>query len=150
THNLAIFEYCSRALCRYCRDLGIDARPEHWGTHSWLKRLERASQEIAQVVPVGESFILVDEEQWDAGDSLSGRKRIPFLERDGQYWGNPSGDEEAIREIERLRRIGASAIAFAWPAFWWLDHYEGMHRYLQSQCPCLLRNDRLVIFDLRA
>lgn len=47
-----------------------------------------------------------------------------------------------------MRREGAKFIAFAWPAFWWLDHYEKFQEYLRSQFPCILENERLVIFEL--
>lgn len=83
------------------------------------------------------------------GDSISGRRRIPFLERNGEYGGPPTDDEHAIREIERLRHGGASFMLFSWPAFWWLDHYSGMRRYLREKAHCVLEDDRLVVFDLR-
>jgi hypothetical protein len=44
---------------------------------------------------------------------------------------------------------GAGFIVFAWPAFWWLDHYAGLHRHLRAHFRCVLENDRLVVFDLR-
>ena len=33
-------------------------------------------------------------------------------------------------------------MAFAWPAFWWLDHYRGLAQQLESYS-CVLRNDRV-------
>jgi hypothetical protein len=33
-------------------------------------------------------------------------------------------------------------------AFWWLDHYVGLHRYLRSAGRCVLENSRLVVFAL--
>ena len=38
---------------------------------------------------------------------------------------------------------------FAWPAFGWLDCRAAFDRYIRDHFPCLLQNDRLVIFDLR-
>ena len=99
-------------------------------------------------VPPGERFILVDQEQF--GNEIStGHCAIPFLERDGKYWGPPPDDVTAIHELERLRKSGANFIVFGWPAFWWLDYYAEMHHYLRSKYNCVLKNDRLVIFDLR-
>jgi hypothetical protein len=40
-------------------------------------------------------------------------------------------------------------MAFAWPAFWWLDHYAGLERHMRSNFPRLFENERLVVFDLR-
>jgi colanic acid/amylovoran biosynthesis protein len=104
--------------------------------------------EIDQLLPPGCTFILVDEAQLPA-NYFAGRQPIPFLEKDGQYWGTPEDDETAIRECERLRKAGAGFIVFAPPAFWWLDYYGDFHLHLQSHYRCLLRNESFVIFDLR-
>jgi hypothetical protein len=107
-----------------------------------------AAQEVAALLPPGHTVILVDDEEL-GGKVGTGHRRIPFLERDGQYWGPPPDDITAIRELERLRHAGVDFIIFGWPAFWWLDYYHGFHEYLRSRFPCVLRNDRLVVFDLR-
>jgi hypothetical protein len=50
--------------------------------------------------------------------------------------------------LARLRGLGAAAIAFAWPSFWWLEYYAEFHRQLRAQFRCLLENERLVVFAL--
>jgi len=115
---------------------------------TWMKRARAAMEEIVAMVPSGEAFILVDDGSWEAAEAFAGRC-VPFLERDGQYWGPPADDAIAIRELERLRAAGASFIIFGWPAFWWLDHYTGLHGHLRSTHRCVLENERLVAFDLR-
>jgi hypothetical protein len=114
----------------------------------WRDQVNLATQELATLIPLGEVFILVDEEQF-GNEISSGRQAIPFLEREGKYWGPPPDDMTAIHELERLRKSGANFIVFGWPAFWWLDHYTEMHHYLQSNFRCVLKNDRLEAFDLR-
>jgi thioesterase domain-containing protein len=111
------------------------------------QRLEAAKRDLAGFIPKGNSFILVDQCEWGSS-ILADRSAIPFLEHDGQYYGLPSDDETAIREFERLRRTGAKFIVFGWPAFWWLDYYGRFGRYLYSKFRCVLKNDRLVVFDL--
>ena len=106
-------------------------------------------EELATCIPPGDTFILVDDEQWGTGPSVAGRRRLPFLEKDGEYWGPPDNDATAVREMERLRRTGARFIAFAWPSFWWLDYYRGFHQHLRSNFPCVLKDDLLIIFDIR-
>ncbi len=109
-----------------------------------------AQRDIRRAVPRGCAFILVDEDQWASGDWTAGRRRFPFLERDGRYWGPPADDTTAIREMERLRQSGASFIVFAWPAFWWLEYYSEFHSYLRSRYRSLVKNSRIVAFDLRS
>jgi hypothetical protein len=49
-----------------------------------------------------------------------------------------------------IRQRGATFIVFLWPAFWWLDYYNAFHYYLVSNFPCVLRNDWLVVFNLKS
>jgi hypothetical protein len=107
-----------------------------------------AAQEVATIVPPGEAFVLIDEDKWGTKHVLAGRRAIPFLERDGRYWGAPADDTTAVRELERLRQEGATFLVIAWPAFWWLDHYSALHEYLRAKFRCILRNERLVLFSL--
>ncbi|BAY48731.1 glycosyl transferase family protein [Scytonema sp. HK-05] len=114
---------------------------------NWSERLEIAIREIAAVIPTGKRFILVDENQWGA-EIFPEFDALPFLEHEGQYWGAPSDDETAIRELERMRDCGASFMVIGWPAFWWLDYYSQFRNYLNSNFRCILHNSRLVVFDL--
>jgi len=115
---------------------------------TWNARLHRSAEDVASVIPSKNNFILVDEAMFPA-DAFGDRRTTPFLERDGQYFGVPPNDETAIREFERLRDSGATFIVFTWLAFWWLDYYSGFHDYVRSKFRCVLRNERVVVFDLR-
>jgi SAM-dependent methyltransferase len=114
----------------------------------WRQRAKLAAQELSELLPAGETFILVDEGKWGADGVVPGHGHVPFLERDGQYWGVPPDDETAIKEMERLRQSGARYMVFAWPAFWWLDYYSGLRRYLRAQFRCIHGNESLMVFDL--
>jgi hypothetical protein len=107
-----------------------------------------AVEELCRAIPPGQPFILVDDDTIGVRH-LGDRPRRQFLEREGLYWGPPADDDTAIRELRRERETGAGFLVFAWPSFWWLDHYSAFHRYLTGAFPCLLANERLVIFDLR-
>ena len=111
-----------------------------------LRRLRKAKETLGKLIAANEPFILVDEEQLRA--ELPHLNSIPFLEKDGQYWGPPENDEVAIRELERLRNQGAKFIAFTWPAFWWFKHYSAFDRYLRSEFRCVRKDDCLIVFDL--
>jgi LmbE family N-acetylglucosaminyl deacetylase len=112
-------------------------------------RVYRLAQEIVSVVPTDATFVLVDDDQLALAPVVSPRRCIPFLEKDGQYWGPPADDQSAIHELDRMWLGGAHFMVFAWPSFWWFDHYSSLTRHLRSRFHCLLENERLVIFDLR-
>jgi SAM-dependent methyltransferase len=111
--------------------------------------IQLTAQDIANLVRNEDKFILVDQEQLRESMAL-GNRAIPFLERSGQYWGPPPDDDTAIRELTRLRQTGAKYLVFAWPAFWWLEYYTEFHHKLRLQYHCVLKNERLVVFDLGA
>jgi hypothetical protein len=77
----------------------------------------------------------------------AGRRALPFGA--GEDVEIPADDKSAIRCLDKLRQSGANFLAFAWPAFWWLDYYPEFQAYIRSEFRCVLQNDRLVIFDLR-
>jgi glycosyltransferase involved in cell wall biosynthesis len=118
--------------------------------YSWSEQLETARRDLQLLLPAGESFILVDEDQWRSEVIAEGRRPLPFLERGGQYWGPPPDDATAILEVERMRTEGANFMVFGWPAFWWLDCYGGLRDHLSSNYHRVARNSRMVVFDLRS
>lgn len=148
--DLLVIDICGgEGWPRLCPFLGLPEPPAPFPhANEWMHMLLQAADEIAEQVPAGEAMILVDEQGFGQ-DFARGRRAIPFLERDGEYWGAPPDDGTAIRELERLRGGGAGFLAFGWPAFWWLDHYAELRRYLDTRFPCTLRNERLVVYDLR-
>jgi hypothetical protein len=58
------------------------------------------------------------------------RKGWHFLENDAIYNGNPDDSEQAIEDLERLRRRGASYFVFTRNTFWWLQSYPEFGRHL--------------------
>lgn len=115
----------------------------------WTHRLDVTVQKLAEIIPPGDTIIMVDENELATHDIVAGRRRIPFLEKGGEYWGPPPDDETAIHELERLHRCGANFIVFTKPAFWWLDYYKAFNHYLRSNFNCLVQSEHLKIFDLR-
>ena len=110
-------------------------------------QLRQAQKELVHWVPLEDPFILVDEEQLRG--ELPHRRVIPFLEKQGVYWGPPPDDATAIKELERLRESGATRLAFTWPAYWWLEHYQEFATYLRRNYEQPVNNPRLKIFDLK-
>ena len=135
---------------RLCPFLGLAAPVAPFPhANEWMHRLMQAAADVERVIPRDAAFILVDEQGFGTDFGLP-RRRLPFLERGGVYWGAPADDDTALRELERVRReTGPGFIAFGWPSFWWLEHYPRFAAHLRQAFPCVLRNDRLVVFDLR-
>ncbi len=111
---------------------------------------ELAAADFGRSVPAGANCILIDDSQYAADKLLPGYHFIPFLEKDGRFWGPPADDGAAIDELQRLQGAGCQFIAFAWLAGWWLEYYRGFLSHLRSQWPVHLDNGRWLIFDLRA
>jgi len=124
-------------------------RQDREAPQAHAERVRSATRELTALVPPGDTFILADEDRWDTGEMVAGRRRIPFLERDGRYWGKPADGRTAVRELERLRRAGAGFLVVGWPAFWWLECYAELSRHLGARYRCVLKNDDLLVFDLR-
>lgn len=115
---------------------------------TWIERTDGLAGDLSRVVPPGASVIMVD--QGALGRLASAGYRVsPFPEEDGRYAGPPADDDSALREFERLRDRGAQFMIFAWPAFWWMDHYRGLARELRTAFPVVLENARAIVFDLR-
>lgn len=154
-HSLERLDDTVRDYTRYCellRDtctgMGIHVDVSAWQRSSWICTLRLALRDLLDIVPPGDAFILVDEDRWGSGDLVAGRRRLPFVERNGQYWGRPVDDEHAIGELDRLRVLGARFLVLGWSAFWWRDYYAGWFEYLRSSFRCVLENERLDVFDL--
>lgn len=145
--DLAAFELHCDALAEHCAKLGIPADADRWKRGSWLRRRCEAAATIARRVPEGDAFVLVDHNEWGM-DETAGRRAIPFLERDGGYWGFPPDDAAAIDELERQRRAGARYVAVGQPALWSLEHYPGMRDYLYESSRDVSEADSVVVFAL--
>jgi len=110
--------------------------------------LDLAGRDLTSTIPGDRPVIVVGEElRRRTAPALS---TIPFLENNGEYWGDPPDRETAIRELARLRESGIGFIAFAWTAFWWFEVYSGLARHLESNYKQLISNDRLLLYDLRS
>jgi predicted O-methyltransferase YrrM len=141
--KISDFDFCSLAILFGNAPRSPEAEPDNERA-----KQARLGEALTALLPPGAALILVDDDRyWHR--LTADRPVLPFLERDGQYWGAPEDDATAIRELERLRRLGASFLAFAKPAFWWLDYYSRFSAYVCATYRCLLKNDCLVVFDVR-
>ena len=143
-----------RVVGHYTRDATepswdiVTQTPRSSWPENWDGALRNAIAELESVVPSGATFILVDDGQWPVAEAFRTRRVLPFIERDGRWWGPPENDMAALRELERLRKAGAAYFAYAWPAFWWTEHYAQFSQHLRQAFPCVLENQRLIVFEL--
>jgi hypothetical protein len=111
----------------------------------WYGKVARVWADIDRWIAPDQTFVMVDDDELGVRE----RRAIPFLERNGEYWGRPTDDGMAVAELERMRRAGAGFVVFVWSTFWWLEHYRGFHQYLLDRYEPVLQNDRVLVFDLR-
>jgi hypothetical protein len=114
----------------------------------WRAAVLAAVDDLSDVIPIGAGVTLVDDHNLSDRALRHWRMRR-LMERDGVYMGPPGASEDALRDLEEQIRDGASFVVFAFPAFWWLEHYAELTAYLQSNATCVLENDRVKVFDLR-
>jgi len=146
------FEDCCIQLQKHLSKQGVEVDIEDWKTRNfnylWPTRFLQAKSDLESLVPQHGSYVLVDDNEWGNSEPIDGRHAIPFVGHDGECWGRPADDQAAIAEIERHCSEGTKFLVFWWTSFWWLEHYEAFKRYLYSRFPCVLQNERLLVFEL--
>jgi len=76
------------------------------------------------------------------------RKGWHFLEQNGIYNGNPKNSQQAIADLERLRRQGATHFVFTTPRFWWFESYPEFTQYLSESATLLEATPEFKIYKL--
>jgi 4-amino-4-deoxy-L-arabinose transferase-like glycosyltransferase len=94
-------------------------------------QLRDAGLELKRVTPPDALIVAAD-----MGDPTifyyGERKGWHFLETDAIYNGNPDDSEQAIRNLERLHRRGATHFVFTRNTFWWLQSYPEFSAHLTN------------------
>jgi hypothetical protein len=125
------------------------ARAELVEANLHRKRLLDTLVELLGRVPAGRRALVADGAQLlSTGREIARFEWIPFLERDGAYWGAPADAAHAVAELERLRAAGAEVIAFVWPCLWWLETYAGLAEHLQRHYRRVYGSANVVVWDL--
>jgi 4-amino-4-deoxy-L-arabinose transferase-like glycosyltransferase len=76
------------------------------------------------------------------------RKGWHFLEKNGIYDGEPRDSAQAIVDLEELRKHGASYLVFTSNTSWWLDYYEQLGEYVQSNSTLIDATSEFKIYKL--
>jgi hypothetical protein len=132
----------------------LGSRDPHLFEHFDANRapgFEHLLASVRATVPRGSTVLVVN--KGDAQLLELGRRcgwNFP-QDEDGGWAGHyPADSAEAIAHLEELRAEGAQFMVFPDTAFWWLEHYDGFGRHLESRYPKTTGTaESCVIFDLR-
>jgi 4-amino-4-deoxy-L-arabinose transferase-like glycosyltransferase len=76
------------------------------------------------------------------------RKGWHFLEENAIYNGNPDDSEQAIENLERLHRRGATHFVFTRNTFWWLQSYPEFVAHLTNNAKVIEATPEFRIYEL--
>ncbi len=100
-------------------------------SNDYLELAERVRAAVTQVVPPGSTVAVVskgDESLLHLGDCIAWH--FPRND-DGNYSGfYPADSRDAIEQLERARRAGASYLIIPHTSLWWLEHYAEFASHL--------------------
>jgi hypothetical protein len=133
------------------RSAELEALVRRIERHRYQRLISRIQQIVGREVPRGAVVAVVSRGD-DALLAFGTRKGWHFPQTDaGVYAGHhPADSEEAIAQLERVRRRGARYLLIPRTAFWWLDHYRAFHDHLQRRHTCAFRDDHTcALFALR-
>ncbi|MGE5215108.1 MAG: ArnT family glycosyltransferase [Nitrospirota bacterium] len=112
-------------------------------------QLRDAGLELNKVTPPDALIVAAD-----MGDPTifyyAERKGWHFLENDAVYNGNPDDSAQAIRNLERLRRGGATHFVFTKNTFWWMQSYPDFAADLTSNATLIKATPEFRIYELNS
>ena len=125
--------------CLYMRPLYESSAAQH----------RNAGLELSKITPSDALVIAVDGGN-PAIFYYARRKGWHFLEKQGIYGGNPRDSQQAITDLERLRRQGATYLVFTTNTFWWLTSYPEFTHHLSETAALLEATPEFMIYKLKA
>jgi glycosyltransferase involved in cell wall biosynthesis len=151
--DLRRFETRCDTLEREMRHMGIVPDKDAWmgpgSPREWMTDMLSLPAILDSVIPHGSAYVLIDDNAL-GGRILSARTAFPFTEQEGEYWGPPADGRAAIRELHRLRALGAEYLVILRSSLWWLDTYAEMNALLRTRCRQVLDDRRAIVFELSA
>jgi glycosyltransferase involved in cell wall biosynthesis len=143
--NLSFYKYRCGLLSERLERLGeqIDASAWMAGNASYDRLASRHSVflQVADMVPSGGRFILVDVEASGPGTMFGDRSMVRL----------PSAldDDAAAALVGREQAGGACALVFIRPGLGWLRDRPKLRAQLDARYRRLIESNRLIVFDLR-
>jgi 4-amino-4-deoxy-L-arabinose transferase-like glycosyltransferase len=110
-------------------------------------QLRDAGFELKKVTPPDALIVAAD-----MGDPTifyyAERKGWHFPENDAIYNGTPDDSDQAIKNLERLRRNGATHFVFTRNTLWWLNSYSEFFAYLNTHATLTEATSEFRIYEL--
>jgi GT2 family glycosyltransferase len=107
------------------------------------REAEQVREAVKETVPSGSTVLVISR-----GDErllqLNGRRAQHFPQAaDGAWAGHhPADSAEAVEHLESLRERGAEFLVIPPTYLWWLRHYDGLRRHLESEYDPVVSDDR--------
>jgi hypothetical protein len=131
--------------CSHVRDPCLRLCPTIY--ESSAEQLRDAGLELKKVTPPDALIVAAD-----MGDPTifyyANRRGWHFLETDAIYNGPPDDGEQAIENLERLRRHGATHFVFTKNTFWWMQSYLKFLSYLSEHATLIEATPEFKIYRL--
>jgi glycosyltransferase involved in cell wall biosynthesis len=116
----------------------------------YVDLVKRVHSVVESATPPGSTVAIVSKGD-DSLVQVEGRQGWHFPATNGGAYAGyyPADTTAAIAALEALKRDGAEYVVFPSTAFWWLDHYEGLHEHLATRCREVARDEgSCLIFGL--
>jgi SAM-dependent methyltransferase len=137
----------SRHLADHVREIQALVHPRCFLQLAWRNRVLEAALEMATVTPDHAEIALLDEDRFGEFPT-TGRRIVPFPEKNGSYAGVPASSLQAIEEVGRQKWDGIEYLAIGWPAFWWLEYFDEFALHLSGNYRELRRSENLILYSL--
>jgi len=124
---------------------GIHHFEKSWAASECDRICAAAVAALDPLVPDGARFVLVG---GGLTIELPRRHAVPFVERDGEDWGPPGDDEQALAELDRQRAAGVQWFAFLPTGAWWLEHYRALAEALRGAARQQREDETIAVFYL--
>jgi Glycosyl transferase family 2 len=137
-HSVRAHELTISRMAERCRQIGREPDEAGWREQSWPIRSQRALAEIAEVIPAGTPFVLVDGGRLGVEPTAS-RPLVRLTEH---------SEDDALREL-RGNHPTLDILVVAWPSFAWLDARPDLQAEINRSYRPLRENSRVRIYTAR-
>jgi hypothetical protein len=159
--DLLVLDVCrGDGYGKLCRFLGFpvvdepfpraNTKHEKIVRREWIRRVDEVTAGISALVEKEATILLLDEGQLAGTPVSHQRETVPFPEHNGEYAGRPATAKDAVNQMQSIQqRHSLDYLVVAWPAFWWLEHYDDLAAHL-DRLPRVHADENFILFDLRS